>query len=399
MAVFVATLSVLVQQEVAAGLGNIFEGLKIPTTGNFGQDVTDIVLKNFIMRDVLDLAEDDEVNTSVDLSQFDVREFYPNWDDLFLWLEDYRLERDHMAVRNPFVQQQHSFQATAEFVQDMTYNFGRFQNLECVALKSSLVDMDRHGTGRVLLRDFYASFESDPLHHFSESVDYLRNLGALDERDPTRMSVVITNYIISKTNCLAASGFYSVCCSNECEGLMRHLESSIAGPSGSPARITDVISSLPSDTVDAPRNLSSSLRGRLDEIANYHGGEVPLYGRLFSQWMHHAYPRECPFPHVSGTRSPVSPEEWLAQGQSDEASEDEVKKYLSMVHDQDVVEELPWTAVEELVVDYVKPSSLGVFPAIRGVLVLSAIAAFAVPLVQAMKGGGASCEKEEKHLV
>ena len=28
---------------------------------------------------------------------------------------------------------------------------------------------------------------------------------------------------------------------------------------------------------------------------------MPLHGRLFAQWMHHAFPRHCPFPHVSGT--------------------------------------------------------------------------------------------------
>merc|ERR1719221_2246141 len=112
----------------------------------------------------------------------------------------------------------------------MTYNFGPFQNLECRSLKASLVDMDRLGAGRVLLRDFYSSFQNDPLHHFSESVDYLRNLGALDERDPNRMAVAIPNYIISKANCLTASGFYAICCSNECESLMRRVEHNISAP-------------------------------------------------------------------------------------------------------------------------------------------------------------------------
>merc|ERR1719162_2387680 len=193
---------------------------------------------------------------------------------------------------------------------------------------------------------------------------------------------MIPNYLMSKSNCLTSSAFYAICCSNECEGLLRHVEEMIASPSASPTRIADIISTLPSDSVDAPRNLSSTLRGRLDEIASYHGGEVPLYGRLFSQWMHHAYPRECPFPHVSGTTSPLSPEQWMARGQSDEASQEEVEKYLAMAQEQDGAAELPWTAVEELVVDYVKPSStFSVFPAIRGFLFFSGIAAFAVPLV------------------
>ena len=38
------------------------------------------------------------------------------------------------------------------------------------------------------------------------SVEYLRNLGVLDETNPSRPSVVITNHMISKTNCLSASG-------------------------------------------------------------------------------------------------------------------------------------------------------------------------------------------------
>ena len=42
---------------------------------------------------------------------------------------------------------------------------------------------------------------------------------------------------------------------------------------------------------------------RLDEIASLHAGPVPLHSRLFRQWMHHAYPRECPYPHEAGDLS------------------------------------------------------------------------------------------------
>jgi hypothetical protein len=249
----------------------------------------------------------------------------------------------------------------------------------------------------VLLRDFYAGFKNDPNHHFAESVDYLQNLGALDDRDPTRMSVVIPNYITSKTNCVASSGFYSICCSDECEGLTRHLETEIAAPSSTPARIADVISSLPSDTVDAPRNLSSALLGRLEEIAELHGGEVPVHGRLFSQWMHHAYPRECPFPQVSGTTRPIDPLDWIESGKSDVASMEEVEKYLSMVPAvESVADELPWTEVEELVVDYSKPT-YG-FPVLRVVAFVTAVASLRGSLVQAMKSGQSS-EKVEKYMV
>merc|ERR1712085_140554 len=108
----------------------------------------------------------------------------------------------------------------------------------------------------------------------------LRNLGVLDERDPQRLTVMIPNYLMSKANCLSKSGFYAICCSNECEGLLRHVEGSIASASASPARIADVISALSSDTVDAPRNLSSTLRGRLDEIKKKNNKKGPLRCRL-----------------------------------------------------------------------------------------------------------------------
>ena len=48
----------------------------------------------------------------------------------------------------------------------------------------------------------------------------------------------------------------------------------------------------------------------LKDIADHHGGTVPLHGRLFAQWLHHAYPRECLYPHLSGTTQPMSANEW-----------------------------------------------------------------------------------------
>merc|ERR1719189_3474211 len=42
-------------------------------------------------------------------------------------------------------------------------------------------------------------------------------------------------------------------------------------------------------------------------------GKVPLHSRLFAQWMHHAYPQECPFPHSVRGQSTLTPEDWSAQ--------------------------------------------------------------------------------------
>merc|ERR1719510_1026378 len=48
-----------------------------------------------------------------------------------------------------------------------------------------------------------------------------------------------------------------------------------------------------------PRPLSASLVAKLSGVAAHSGGTVPLHGRLFAQWLHFAFPHECPYPHVT----------------------------------------------------------------------------------------------------
>merc|ERR1719329_1460677 len=155
--------------------------------------------------------------------------------------------------------------------------------------KTRLINLGDGGVGRVPLADFYKSSIDDNTFEFQESESYLRELGALDESDPSHPSVIIPNYIQSATSCIAS-----------------------------------IVSNLSSSTVEAPRTLSPTLLGRLDEAAAHHGGTVQLHGRLFGQWMHNAFPRECPLPHVSGTTNPSTPDEWMSEkGEDSFASKSE----------------------------------------------------------------------------
>merc|ERR1719192_2432638 len=95
---------------------------------------------------------------------------------------------------------------------------------------------------------------------------------------------------------------------------MSHVEREIGAPIASPQRLAEVVAALPSDFVDAPRELPASMLSRLREIGDVHRtGKVPLHSRLFAQWMHHAYPQECPFPHSVRGQSTLTPEDWSAQ--------------------------------------------------------------------------------------
>merc|ERR1719181_1653104 len=121
-----------------------------------------------------------------------------------------------------------------------------------------------------------------------------------------------------------------------------------------------LVSAMSSDTVEAPRRLSNTLVKRLHSIAQSNNGQVPLHGRLFAQWMHHAFPRECPFPH-EGNANPQTPDEWMRETGQDthQASEEEIMAHVNREAEKTVVtgaearkrhhfeeNELPWSEAE-----------------------------------------------------
>merc|ERR1719291_163662 len=87
---------------------------------------------------------------------------------------------------------------------------------------------------------------------------------------------------------------------------MNDLEHTLGSPEATPSVITARIAELPSATVSAPRTLSSALVRKLEEVAEHHKGKVPIHGRLFFQWMHFAYPLECPYPFPSDAVKPMT---------------------------------------------------------------------------------------------
>jgi len=200
----------------------------------------------------------------------------------------------------------------------------------------------------------------DEHYYFTETSAYLKHLGALDDADPQRPSVIVPNVLYGRSNCLAtSSGFHSVCCVDQCDVLLEALERDIAQPVALPALIAELVAALPSDTVAAPRNLSDSLHRKLDAIAAQHGGHVPLHGRLFAQFMHHAFPNECPLPHASGGEVPLTHSEWSERTGIDVlATEEEIHRFAAWANASGPdaagapkLEELEmlWTEEEELV--------------------------------------------------
>jgi len=193
-------------------------------------------------------------------------------------------------------------------VSEIGERYGDYENIECQQFKDWLVaveDTGVGGAGRVRMADFYGQALNNNKWQFSESVGYLRELGALDESDASNPRVIIPNYVQAQSNCIETSAYYSVCCQDECEGILGRLEGLVSAPEASPSTLISMIPMIASASMPSGRTLSPWLHQRLDEVAKHHGGLVPLHGRLFAQWLHYAYPRECPFPHAAGSISPV----------------------------------------------------------------------------------------------
>lgn len=117
--------------------------------------------------------------------------------------------------------------------------------------------------------------------------------------------VIIANYLLMDSNCLASSGYYSVCCIDECEHLMTQLETKLRAPTAEPSELLQIVPALTVPSMSMNYSITAELEQRLQDIAEHHDGKVPLHGRLFAQWMHHVFPRTCPFPHEAGAIADV----------------------------------------------------------------------------------------------
>lgn len=251
---------------------------------------------------------------------------------------------------------QYTFEDAHEAVGAITKQFASFWETECQTIKQSLVALDKTGTGRISLPDFYGA-NSDGEWRFGESEAYLRELGALDESSVWRgKQVIIPNYLQGASNCIVMNSHYLVCCINECETVLNDVEDAIGAPVADPEQILPLVGNM-SNLEDEQPKLDEALKSQLFRIAETHGGKVPLHGRLFAQWLHYVFPRECPFPHKSGTTSFVTPgqfgDDFMVTSKDIEnhaAARNESSEKLATAEEVKWMSQ--WSEEEELIGDY-----------------------------------------------
>jgi len=143
-------------------------------------------------------------------------------------------------------------------VSEIGERYGDYENIECQQFKDWLVaveDKGVGGAGRVRMADFYGQALNNNKWQFSESVGYLRELGALDESDASNPRVIIPNYVQAQSNCIETSAYYSVCCQDECEGILGRLEGLVSAPEASPSTLISMIPMIASASMPSGRTL------------------------------------------------------------------------------------------------------------------------------------------------
>jgi hypothetical protein len=370
LAVFAATIEDLVHQESSRRLETIYELMQeSPKTAprlsmRMSEKIVDLFLMMYINGGDMEAHSADEASAM--LEKF--KATYTGWKEVSSWAREVWKKESQKVAAAPGQLAPLDFPLAAQVVESIGAQFGSFNDRECSELKSTLSAIEDRRPGRVRLSSFYKM----GLHthwQFTEKIEYLRAIGALDESVKDQPAVLLPNYLASRPNCLEASSIYAVCCRNECEDIISEIEREVSSPTATAGELIRLVSKISSSSVTAPRELSATLRGRLQEVAIKNGGYVPLHGRLFAQWIHHAFPRECPFPHEAGMTNPQTPDEWMEQTgqQSATATEEEMVCFTNgecghVKSDRgsanlaaSSVDNLPWSDAEVLLVD--KPST------------------------------------------
>ena len=175
------------------------------------------------------------------------------WPSGIYGLAEMNAELELVTQENPFVDRSvfgagkgYDFDMAVRVTNRASRNYGKWKtHEECADLQQALKALDREGTGRVRLLDFYKKDNVSGNWFLEEQQDYLRDMGALDESNSAiGPQVIIPNYVQAPSNCPEVSSLYDVCCLRRCETILRRIEREIHHPSAEPVEILKVVQEL-----------------------------------------------------------------------------------------------------------------------------------------------------------
>jgi len=325
MAVMVAVVEDSVHREAQEQLVMTYKVLGLPLSKNYSVNETQSIIESYMSGFVMNTNMSSISSAELQYQTRSMIHYYPTWRRARPFFHDVQLK--HTAAQSTV-----GFAVISSIVKEIVDTFGRFHGKQCQGLKESLQNLERKGSsGCVRLPDFYEKgLKADSNWLMVESPAYLRHIGVLDETNIRNPRLLSANYINSPTNCLQPTGYYLVCCHNECDDILAMLEKRLAKPSATPE---EIMTALAKDDLDMAwkrgDKIAPAIRFRLEEVAEFNGGYVPIHGRLFAQWLHHVFPRECPYPHLAGASNP----QWINDfeeetGKSSQLSNEEMAVFI-----------------------------------------------------------------------
>lgn len=361
----VATLEQLVFDSEEALLQRAYGSSDVPTSERLDQGGLHSVLEDYMLEWMIGDNPDGLRLLSQDRRL--VTRAIPHWHDLRQFISGEISSFRHRRMRaapgtlssNP-LSQDFTFDDAHQIVGGITKRFASYWSSECYHMEESLLRAGgRRDTGRLPLSRFYSTNLGGGEWRFSESEQYLRELGALDETSAWRgKQVIVSNYVQSASNCVVVHSHYLICCRNRCADILEDIEAAVGAPVADAAVIWELLTNASAsqgaddDGGGAPR-LPDSLRGQLDGIAAANAGLVPLHGRLFAQWLHFAYPLDCAFPHKAGAARMVTPGSF---GTAYTATDSEIRTHAYTLPNETGGEDQQWMSQwseeEELLADY-----------------------------------------------
>lgn len=341
----------------------VYHEMDFSFSSRVSYDATKHILENYMVHWLMG-HDEDGIQLLIENRTL-LEEIFPHWVQLAHLAEGRVRSLAYSRAQANVLAHGYGFDEVQQLVGGITRSFGSFWQSECSRLKDLLVDLDADEDGRVPLASFYKVGITTEWR-LGESEAYLRELGALDETSRWRgTQVIIPNYMQAASNCIVTTHHYLICCMNECEAIFEEIEVSIGEPVALPWQVLAVIQNITiesSGLEGAGRRpkLTYTLVEQLRSIAMANGGRVLLHGRLFAQWLHYVFPRECPFPHIRGSTQAMTPSEF---GETYIATEEEMRAHTeksrgelnssnaSSTENEDQDLSL-WSAEEEFIVDY-----------------------------------------------
>lgn len=329
LAVFVASLEHLVRAEMIHLLYSVYATLEKPTAGEKNEAEIHEILSAFVS--VFAFGVNLEVSTRKDVLSATryLDGHHSGWRELQAVVRKARANAESSSGNNVGSDFAGILRMTVEFGE----LYGRWQHRDCTRAKELLLAWAPEPTpsaasspGRVPLASVVPTHADGYRSLFVDKVDYMRNLGVLDESEVNSTSagtvyMIVPNYVTSQSMCLSTASFYTVCCANECEELMGQFERA-AALSGPTAEVVTRLTAGFRTSRNSDGQLPAALIESIRRLAAEHDGTVPLFSRQFAQWLHLALPNECPSPHDFKSTNPRTADEWMADPGSGADTED-----------------------------------------------------------------------------